>query len=519
MNNYNNNENEVSFSEREILLSTTDLDSRITYSNKQFCDIAGFSLDEMRGKPHNLVRHKDMPKLAFADMWKNLKAGDSWMGPVKNRCKNGDFYWVNAFVTPIRDDSNKVVEYQSVRTKPSRELVARASKEYQKINSGVKTKALKKPFDLTLFILSGMVCALIASLIGLVTTQFDFTSIVTSIVLMSTVTIFIRWRSKYIELVKKAQQIYDNPLMSYLYSGEKDLSGHINLALEMQQAKIKAVVGRVNDVTDQVNGNVEQSSKSGQKVTELLNKQGAEVTQMAAAMDQFSATIQELASNVNDAATAAESSETQTNSGKSSVLETLDSIKRLDEQLQLASKEVIKMAEGNTMIQGILNEINAIAEQTNLLALNAAIEAARAGEQGRGFAVVADEVRSLAARTQQSTEEITKLIGELNITSGNAQSAMQQGVNLSGQSVEMANESGHSLDQILDGVTKMADLNRSVAASIEEQSVVAEQVAVNVNSIKELADESGEHGKKSQSLNHSLLQQVEAQSSLVKQFS
>lgn len=511
--------NEVVFSEKDILLSTTDLDSRITYANDRFCEVAGFSLDEMQGQPHNLVRHPDMPKAAFADLWRNIREGRSWMGPVKNRCKNGDHYWVNAFVTPIRDENNRVVEYQSVRTKPSRELVKRAQTEYEKINQGKASRATKAPFDATNYLLYGFAIALFLNYFALTVNPLNGFNILSAIILMVTFGGFIFWRGRYLKLVQKARRIYDNPMMAYLYAGSNDIAAHINLALEMQQAKLRAVVGRVTDVTSRVNSNAEESSESGNQVSQLLQKQSDEVTQMATAMDQFSVTIQELAGTVNNAANAADTSEQQTNKGKEAVHQTLNAIRDLDQQLQSASKEVKKLVDGNDLIQKILSEINDIADQTNLLALNAAIEAARAGEQGRGFAVVADEVRSLAARTQQSTEEIASLIGELNAASANAQSAMQQGINLSAQSVDMANESGQSLDFILESVSQLADLNRTVAASIEEQSVVAEQVAMNVNSIKELADQSGEHGKNSKQLGEQLLSQIFEQSSLVKQFS
>ncbi len=134
--------NEVKFSDSQILLSTTDLKSNITYANEDFCKIAGYSLDEMVGKPHNLVRHSDMPKLAFADLWQHLKNGQSWMGPVKNSCKNGDYYWVNAFVTPIKDKSGRTVEFQSVRTKQSDDVVQRATAEYAKINKNLMLQQL-----------------------------------------------------------------------------------------------------------------------------------------------------------------------------------------------------------------------------------------------------------------------------------------------------------------------------------------------------------------------------------------
>ena len=115
---------EVQFSQSDILLSTTDLDGNVKYANKIFCDVAGYTLDELQGNPHNMVRHPDMPKAAFQDLWQYIKSGQSWMGPVKNQCKNGDYYWVNAFVTPIKNAEGTIFEYQSVRTKPDKEIVS-----------------------------------------------------------------------------------------------------------------------------------------------------------------------------------------------------------------------------------------------------------------------------------------------------------------------------------------------------------------------------------------------------------
>ncbi|MCC2618351.1 methyl-accepting chemotaxis protein [Aestuariibacter halophilus] len=510
--------NEVTYSEHDILLSTTDLDSRITYSNDKFCEIAGYSLDEMRGKPHNLVRHRDMPKAAFANMWQTLKSGESWMGPVKNRCKNGDYYWVNAFVTPIRNSQGAVVEYQSVRTKPRRDVVERASSEYEKLNNGSKAKCTKPTVNITSFILAGMVAIWFVEFFDIV---FGGVSIVNTFGLVATTVMsamFYQWRKRYLKVVEKAKKIYGNPLMVYMYSGQCDALGFIDLAIDMQQAKLKAVVGRVNDATKHVYANAQATSDSGDTVASLLEQQSGEVSQIATAMDQFSSTIQELANTVNQAAEASDTLEQHTVSGKGSVDSTIADIQRLDVQLQSAAKELKTLVEGNSLIQNILDEINAIAEQTNLLALNAAIEAARAGEQGRGFAVVADEVRSLAARTQQSTEEITKRIDTLKQASERAQSAMEQGVELSTQSVKSANDSGESLNVIQEQVSVIADLNRSIATAIEEQSVVAEQVSRNVNLVKELSDTSGEHGKESKARNESLRYEVDQQSSLVAQF-
>ena len=127
--------NEKTFSDLEQLVSTTDLEGRITYANEEFCEIAGYSLDELKGQHHNIVRHPNMPKAAFGDLWDKLKQGSSWRGMVKNRCKNGDFYWVDAYVTPLYEN-NKIVGYQSVRTKPSENQKKKAQQFYDKLNNG-----------------------------------------------------------------------------------------------------------------------------------------------------------------------------------------------------------------------------------------------------------------------------------------------------------------------------------------------------------------------------------------------
>ena len=126
---------EVTFSDHQQLVSTTDVRGVITYANKEFCNIAGFNLEELIGKNHNIVRHPDMPKAAFKEMWEKLKQGHSWRGMVKNRCKDGRYYWVDAFVTPIFEHG-QLVGYQSVRTKPSEQLKRRAQSLYTKIIAG-----------------------------------------------------------------------------------------------------------------------------------------------------------------------------------------------------------------------------------------------------------------------------------------------------------------------------------------------------------------------------------------------
>ncbi|MGI3026816.1 PAS domain-containing protein, partial [Vibrio cholerae] len=124
------------YPENISFISTTQPSSHITYANEAFCDVAEYELDEMLAQPHNMVRHPEMPKAAFEQLWQYLNQGKSWMGIVKNRCKGPRHYWVSAFVTPIKDAQGNIVEHQSVRSKPSKEQVARAEALYAKLNRG-----------------------------------------------------------------------------------------------------------------------------------------------------------------------------------------------------------------------------------------------------------------------------------------------------------------------------------------------------------------------------------------------
>lgn len=132
---------EILFSQQEQLISTTDTRGVITYANDVFCKVSGYELNELTGKNHNIVRHPDMPKAAYADMWGHLKAGRPWQGIVKNRCKDGAYYWVDAYITPIYNGST-LQGYQSVRVKPNVEQIKRAAALYQDLNAG-RTRRLK----------------------------------------------------------------------------------------------------------------------------------------------------------------------------------------------------------------------------------------------------------------------------------------------------------------------------------------------------------------------------------------
>lgn len=234
---------------------------------------------------------------------------------------------------------------------------------------------------------------------------------------------------------------------------------------------------------------------SSSKARETVNDQQSQTEQVATAMNQMTATVHEVAQSAQAAADSAKDANTQAKSGHAVVNSTIDTINRLASEVERASHVIEALAEDSNRIGGILDVIRGIAEQTNLLALNAAIEAARAGEQGRGFAVVADEVRSLAQRTQESTEEIQQMIEKLQTGAGDAVAVMESGKSQAQQSVEKAAETGEALASIEQAITAINDMNIHIASASEEQSSVAEEINQNVVAISQSTETTVENAE------------------------
>ncbi|MFC6673663.1 PAS domain-containing protein [Marinobacterium aestuariivivens] len=193
------------------LISTTDLSGRILYANQAFVDIAGYSQDELVGEHHNIVRHPDMPKAAFADLWEHLKADRPWMGMVKNRCKNGDHYWVQAYVMPLYDEQGRKTGYQSVRTRPSDEQIRRAETVYGRLNAGkARVPARSSRLATPVIGLVALMLAVIWALMLLVPpglAQYALLGVVTLVALAGGV-----WLCRPIDQVRaQAEQVYGNP--------------------------------------------------------------------------------------------------------------------------------------------------------------------------------------------------------------------------------------------------------------------------------------------------------------------
>ncbi|WP_419811684.1 PAS domain-containing methyl-accepting chemotaxis protein [Bacterioplanoides sp.] len=510
---------EQTFSAQQILLSTTDTDSHITYANDNFCQISGYQLNEMQGKAHNLVRHPDMPKQAFGDLWQHLGQGQSWMGPVKNRCKNGDYYWVDAFVTPIKDQQGRIVEYQSVRTKPDPQLIQRAQKTYQQLRDGKQKKHVSHSGDSTLWpMLAFVLLTLVSFTMSLFSDELLIATLVTGMISAVSGVLFYQWRQSYLALISDAKSVFNNPLMAYLYSGRSDDIGMLRLALKKREAEVNAVAGRVKDDSELTLNMAYQSSTKGKEVARLLNSQKSEIESIAAAVNQMSASVRDMGKVVTSASDSAGHSQDLSYSAQHQVAETIGSISQLSEQLNTVDHVVSRLVSGTQAITQVLNDINSIAEQTNLLALNAAIEAARAGEQGRGFAVVAEEVRALAQRTQQSTEEINSLLTQLKTESDSAIEAVHNGNTLSKNCVESAQKAGDSLTSITQEISELAEVNLQITTSMQQQSQAADQINQNITAIADVSAQSECHGREASEFSEQLVTRLQQQKNLVEQF-
>ena len=509
--------------EREVapqqnLISTTDLESRILYANPAFCQIAGYHADELEGEPHNLVRHRDMPKAAFADMWLHLKAKRSWMGLVKNRAKNGDYYWVNAYVTPILDSQGNLVEYQSVRTRPPREDIERAQQMYDQINQGTLPLALRRrlPGILTqtrivqlmlLALMAGSLATGWASLgygaLGVLLLQWLHTG---------------WWGRRLRQLDALAREPMLSDVTRVLYTGRNDELASIELMLRMRKAELRAIVGRGADTSDAILQSAEEDVANIQGISENLLRQQQETELLATAIEELNRSIHEVAGNASSTSVLVSNVMRATQEGQHSVDLTTTAVNSLHDELTAASTIIGELARNSQQIEQILEVITSIADQTNLLALNAAIEAARAGEQGRGFAVVADEIRSLALKTRSSTAEIQNMIHQLQGAAGQAVQTMEAGREGSANCRARANETGQQLQRMAGMLEQVTDASHQIAVAVEEQAAVTDEVARNIHTMQQLTDSNAEKSHSAVDRIGLLVERLQALSRLLQQF-
>lgn len=477
---------ERTFSHSTKLISVTDTQGTILECNDAFVDVSGFEKSELIGQPHNLVRHPDMPSEAFSVMWEHLKAGRPWMGLVKNRCKNGDYYWVDAYVTPITKDG-RVIGYESVRSCPARVDVARADKLYKNIVAGHK-----KTFSLPVSLENIFLAISIATCAALFMAGHQGVS---AILLLGAVVTFAVWvssghRHTIAALNEMLKNSFSHELAVNSYTDDAGDLGKLKVAILSQVAHLGAVITRIESAALTVSS----ESKTGTELTRLtgqhIQSQQAETMMVATAMNEMTTTIAQVSKHVSDTASQADTANELARKGTAVADITHSSIQKLKETVTNIGSSVRSVSDQTVKIAQAAQMIEQIADQTNLLALNAAIEAARAGEQGRGFAVVADEVRNLAFRTQQSTKEIYAIVTELTGRATSAVRIAESGAIDAEEGLAHVIESGQMLAGISSSVSHIAAMSTQMAAAVEEQAHVAEDINRQIVNISNLAEAS-----------------------------
>ncbi len=294
------------------------------------------------------------------------------------------------------------------------------------------------------------------------------------------------------QVIGMARRIAEGDLSVSVEVRRQDEVGQLMGAVGSMADSLRGIVSRLSDGVGRISASAQALSSVTERTQHGVNSQKAETDQVATAMNQMAATVHDVARNAEEAASSAEQADGKVASGQDVVRQTLGRIEQLAEAVRAATQSIEQLGRESQSIGSVLDVIKNVAEQTNLLALNAAIEAARAGEQGRGFAVVADEVRALARRTQQSTAEIETLIAALQSGASTSVQRMQRSHALVEMTVGDAVQTEAALGTIASAVAVIHQMNQQIAAASEQQSAVAEEISRSVTSIRGIADESAQ---------------------------
>lgn len=504
-------DSEYPFPPGHTLVSLTDTKGRILYCNPMFITVSGYTKEELLGQPHNLIRHPDMPEEAFRDMWATISMGNPWSALVKNRRKDGDYYWVVANVTPIMDGL-QTTGYMSVRTEATRQQISDAEKLYSAmrkekdggrlvhklvagrvvVNSLVGRISELANLSLKAKLFGGLVLFLILSVaINHIFVSHELLqqsiSEVFQALLVGGIWIFLvkLLVNPLSNLTTMANRLAAGDLTQKIVRNRDDEVGKLQAALGQLSVNLMSVV---RDARDQSQGMVSASSEiasGNQDLSQRTETQASNLEETAASIEEITGTVRQSAESARSASVLSAKTSELAMHGYQTVQDVALTMKSIQES-------ALRIGE-------ITQTIDSIAFQTNLLALNAAVEAARAGEQGRGFAVVASEVRSLAQRSATAAKEIKNLIDESGekVAAGNRMTEVACAANEKVlESVRKVNslvdEISSSTEEQLQGISQVNIAVDQLEAITQQNSALVEQVAASAFALQSLAHSTAE---------------------------